>query len=100
MSVFISIIKILIEKCECNAQTKGFEGRTILHMVCSEVEYASLAERLITNYDLDPLAVDDNGNTPLHLATLKDNEGMVNILITKYKCPIDCKNKNNESRWI
>ena len=69
-------------------------------MVCSEVEYASLAERLITNYDLDPLAVDDNGNTPLHLATLKDNEGMVNILITKYKCPIDCKNKNNESRWI
>ena len=97
MSGFTNIIKFLIKKCECNAQIKGFEGRTILHMVCSEVEYAPLVERLITNYDLDPMAVDDNGNTPLHLAALKDNEEMVNILITKYKCPIDCKNKNNES---
>ena len=97
MSGYASNIQFLIEKCGYSAQVKGFEGRTILHMVCSKEEYAPLAERLITNYDLDPMAVDDNGNTPLHLATLKGNEEMVNILIAKYKCPVDRKNKNNES---
>ena len=91
------IVKSLIFEFGYDPNIKGHHGRTILHLVCSDVEYGSLAEKLIANYDLDPMAVDDNGNTPLHLATLKGNEEMVNILITKYKCPIDCKNRNSES---
>ena len=38
-------INRLIKEFGCNANTKGFEGRTILHIVCSEVQYAPLAKK-------------------------------------------------------
>jgi ankyrin repeat protein len=47
---------------------------------------------LITDFGLDPLSVDDNSNTPLHMSCLG---GHTRLLITKYNCPVDVINKNN-----
>ena len=52
---------------------------------------------LITNFNLDPLSVDDSGNTPLHMTCWGGHEELAKLFITKYNCPVDFKNKNKET---
>ena len=48
---------------------------------------------LIANFKLDPLSVDNSGNTPLHMACWCGDEELARLLVTKYNCPVDVKNK-------
>jgi ankyrin repeat protein len=43
------------------------------------------------------LAVDDNGDTILHTVASKGSVEMLNLLITKYKCPVNSKNNGDET---
>ena len=52
---------------------------------------------LLIKCNLDPLSVDDNGNTSLHYAALAGREEVANILIAKYKCPVDCRNNSKQT---
>ena len=52
---------------------------------------------LITQYSLDPLSVNDDGDTPLHIAALAGREEVAQLLITKFKCPVDIRNKSKET---
>jgi ankyrin repeat protein len=44
---------------------------------------------LINNFGLDPLLIDDNGDTPLHMACWGGHEELARLLITKYNCPVN-----------
>ena len=92
-----NIIICLIDDFKCSPDIKGSGGTTILHQAC-RAGHVELAEILLTHYNrtLDPMSVDDHGNTPLHHAAL---DGLVDIvkLLIKYKCLVDCKNSNKQT---
>ena len=46
--------------------------------------------KLVSWYDCDINARDNDGLTPLHVAALAGTEEVVRVLITTYKCPVDC----------
>ena len=53
---------------------------------------------MITIFNQDPLsATDIDGNTPLHIACWSGHEGLSRLLITKYNCPANIKNKIKET---
>ena len=52
---------------------------------------------LLTQYNLDPLSVNDYGSTSLHHAVLGGREEVAELLITKYKCTVDCRNSRQQT---
>ena len=74
---------MLITDFGCSPQVKGFEGRPSYTMLVKKDN--NLAMILITDFKLDPLSVDDRGNTPLHMY-----------------CPIcyKCLLGNNDRLWV
>ena len=89
------IVNVLIKDFGCDPTTKGFKGATVLHYACRQ-EYPALMKTLVS-YQLDPMSTDDDGNTPLHYAALDGRKIIVKQLISKYSCPVDCKNEHNET---
>ena len=87
------VVKSLIDEFSCSPYIKEFEGRTIFHQAC----YSGNFELVEMLYNLDPLFVDDNGDTPLHIAALAGRVEVANMLITKYKCPVDCRNNSKQT---
>ena len=83
----IDLVRVLIEGFNCSPRF------SLLHQAYNN-GYTKLAEMLITNF---PYLTDDNGNTPLHMACRCGYEEPARLLITKYKCPVDVKNKKNET---
>ena len=45
----------------------------------------------MSKFKLDPMAVSDTGDIPLHIAALGGQKEVVRELITRYKCPVDCR---------
>ena len=56
----------MIEEFKCNPNVKGFKGQNLLHQAYDS-RNEKLAKRLLSDYHVDPLAVDDNGDTVLHM---------------------------------
>ena len=86
----------MIDEFNCSPDTKGFEGRTVIHHACNSGN-VELVEMLLTKCNLDPLSVDDDGDTPLHIAALAGREEVANMLINKYNCPVDCRNNSKQT---
>ena len=87
------VVKSLISEFSCSLYIKECKGRTLFHHAC----YSGNFELVEMLYNMDPLFVDDNGDTPLHIAALAGREEVVNLLITKYKCPVDCRNNSKQT---
>ena len=68
----------------------------LLHHACRQ-GHMEVIESLLTDSKLDPLSVDDSGNTLVHLAAMGGNSRVVKMLVTKYGCPINSKNKAKQS---
>ena len=47
-----NVVQCLIEEFSCSTDTKGIEGRTILHSACN-AGHVELAETLLTRYNLE-----------------------------------------------
>ena len=59
-----------------------------------------MVQRMIVDgFDPDPFSIidDDDGNTPLHVACQCGHEKLARLLITKYNCQVDVKNKIKET---
>ena len=90
-----NVVCALITEFGCSPQVRGFEGRTLLHQAC-QGGHLEVVEKLVSEFKLDPMAVSDTGDTPLHIAALCGQE-VVRELITRYKCPIDCRGSRNRT---
>ena len=82
-------------------QSLGYDSTNIdsklLHQVCEHGSVES-ADMLLTEFNLDPSSVlDEQGNTPLHIAALYGHKEMVLLLINKYNCSINCKNTKGQA---
>ena len=63
------ILCTLIDEFKCNPNTKGSKGRTILHYAAQN-GHVDIVRKLVREYGSVAMAKDDNGDTPLYLATL------------------------------
>lgn len=77
----------LINAFQCDLEARGYLGRSILHSACAS-GYGKVVET-IGKY-VSPLVVDDNGDTPLHIACSGDHDGMLAML--KFNPPILLRN--------
>ena len=75
---------------------EGTDGCSLLHLAC-QGGHLELVEQLVTDYKLDPLIGDDNGNTPLHYAALDGKTEVATLLINKYGSPVNLLNKKGET---
>ena len=58
-----------------------------LHHACAG-GHTLLVTQLIEVFGCDPMARDDSGSTPLHVAAEHGREEVVRMLVSKYKCPL------------
>ena len=78
----------LIYEFNCDINVKGQLGRSLLHSACSSLWFDNSIVEYVGRY-LSPLLVDDDGNTPLHIACLsycKDSPILTTLL--KYNPPL------------
>ena len=69
----------------------------LLLQIC-ERGSVDLINVLLSDFHLDPSSVlDDQGNTAIHIAALRGHKQVVDLLIKKYKCPIDSRNINGQT---
>lgn len=60
-----NVVRLLIEKCGVDPESKDLSGRTALHYAASTGNWP-MVEQLLHNWRLDPNTASGNGNTPLH----------------------------------
>ena len=106
------IVFKLVSVHGCSLTVKCTEGATVLHQACSG-GHLSLAKKLISDYGFDPMERDDDGITSLHwaggstdplapignfhLITDTSHVNTVRMLVTEYKCPVDCVDSNGDT---
>ena len=81
-----------------STQLQGKKERYIilLHRACRQ-GHMEVIESLLTYSKLDPLSIDDDGNTLVHLAAMGGSKTVVKMLVTKYGCPVSSKNNTGQS---
>lgn len=88
----IALVNLFVQNgAKINLSIKTDEGKTLLHQTKS----AKLAEFIIAQ-GVDVNSKDENGNTLLHFAVLKENYELVNLLIYK-NADLNLKNQENEA---
>ena len=93
----ICIIDMLITEFKCDSMIKGYQRRSLLHFA-SSIGNIELVETLINRHGLDPVTdLDACGCTPLHTASLCGQTSILDLLITKYNCPVDIGSEGQET---
>ena len=85
MSSLERLVQYFVDKI---CSTTSDKHSLLLHFA-SNTGLSVLTDIPLTQYHLDPLSADNDGNTPLHHAALGGEEEVAELLITKYKCPVD-----------
>ena len=93
----ISIVDMLITEFGCDPTIRGYQGRSLLHFACGSGN-ATFVEVIIQRKWLDPIFDRDAcGLTLLHIAALCGHKEVINMLISIFNCPIDCKTEAAET---
>ena len=86
------VINCLTTYCDLDINAKY-----ILHFACRQ-GYTNLVEILLNRQNnLNLLSLDNDGNSPLHVAAQSGQKAVISILIDTYSCPVDCRNNNKQT---
>ena len=87
----VDLVSYLIKVAGCDINTRGLEGRTILHWVC-EGNHLEVVKFLVTEIKCDLEAEDEYNNRPLHFAcAFSGNVELVSYLIKVAGCDINAR---------
>ena len=89
------VVCALITEFGCSPQVKGFQGRTLLHQACDKGHLPSI--EVLSEFGLSLLSTDDDGNTPLHLASMFSQPSAVDKLLFEHTAPLFVRNKAGKS---
>ena len=93
----ISIVDMLITEFRCDPTIRGYQRRSLLHFACGSGN-ATFVEVVIQRKWFDPIFDRDAcGLTLLHIAALCGHKEVINMLISIFNCPIDCKTEAAET---
>ena len=70
-------------------------NQTLLHGYAYEGNKIIIVDQLIQRFNIDPMATDERGNTPLHIAASKGKITILEHLIRRYGAQLDSRNSNN-----
>lgn len=91
------IVTTLISEYDCDPNIRGFKGRTIFHQALAE-GHTSLSKTIIESFGTSVLScTDHDGNTPLHLAALLEQDQSVRALLYDYHAPVYVRNKDGKT---
>ena len=84
-------VHILFTEYSCKPHIKGAECKPLLHQL-SAGGFTVMILKLISYFNHDPVSVDKDENTLLHIAAQHGQYEVVEFLITNHcdRCPIDC----------
>ena len=83
------IVSCLISEFGCDPNVKGKLGRSALHIACKKGNISLV--RTLIQHQAAAVVQDDNHDTPLHLAALKNRENVVLCLISEFGCDPNLK---------
>ena len=83
----------LMHEFNCDINVKGQFGRSLLHSACACSMLSDGTVVLYVSKYLSPLMVDDNGDTPLHIACSKSESSIYVPQLLKYNPPLLVRNK-------
>ena len=86
-----NVVTILID-LGCDTNIRGFKQRSLLHLALASGNTAT-GKMLINNFHLSVHCTDDDGNTPLHLSSLWEQQTSVKMLLYDYHVPVFVRNK-------
>jgi len=75
-------------------QKPNAEGKTPLMMACCMAEGGSEAAQFLLEHGANPAAADNSGNTPIHLAAIAGNEGVLKLLLARQGGPAPVRAAN------
>ena len=87
------IVLALIHEFSCDVNIRGYRAKTFLHRAC-EYGHANIVKS--AGMHISPLMVDEDGNTPLHLASLYCRRECVEAML-QLNAPIMLRNANGET---
>ena len=87
------IVLALIHEFSCDVNIRGYNGETFLHRACAN-GHANIVKS--AGMHISPLMVDEDGNTPLHLASFKGHRECVEAML-QLNAPIMLRNANGET---
>ena len=93
-----TVVFALINKFGCDVNTRGQSGRSLLHLASQSGNSSLIIE--LAKY-ISPLVVDDNGDTPLHVAIRYFQYGdkyqqCINTLL-ELNAPVMVRNNSGQS---
>ena len=89
------VIFLLINKFSCDANSRGYNGYSLLHSACYNNQ-SNLLKLLCDFLILSPCISDVNGNTPLHICSARGNEKCVKVLL-ELNAPVMIRNKTGKT---
>ena len=92
----IDIVRFFIFEAHCNpSECVDIQGKTPLHNACmNNSGHLNIVRYLIGEVHCDPSSENENGMTPLHIASRNGHLNIVQYLITEAHCNPSCENKN------
>ena len=87
------IVLALIHEFSCDVNIRGYNGESFLHRACAN-GHANIVKS--AGMHISPLVVDEDGNTPLHLASLHRRRECVEAML-QLNAPIMLRNANGET---
>ena len=92
----IDIVRFFIFEAHCNpSECVDIQGKTPLHNACmNNSGHLNIVRYLIGEVHCDPSSENENGMTPLHIASRNGHLNIVRYLITEAHCNPSCENKN------
>ena len=81
---------------KCDVTVHGYKDRSLLHYACGSGN-VSLVQTLIRDFRGDLSARDENNDTPISIAALREKKEVISALLTDYNCSLKSEADNRFS---